>query len=111
MYSYTNEDILIDLNVPTSQQWMLAKAINAHRDLINKKINEVLDDFKVTLDSLDKVTICFNWIDLEKDYESFETSNGNCVVLILISWTKDKIPGNMAVKLRFKLLNRKLILI
>lgn len=111
MYSYNRDDIIIDLNVPISQQWMITKAINAHRDLINEKINEVLDDFKVPLDALNKVSIIFNWIDLNKDFDSFETSRGNCVVLILIHWTKDNFPGNMAVKLKFRLENMKLTLI
>lgn len=111
MYSYNRDDIIIDLNIPISQQWMITKAINAYRDLINEKINKVLEDFKVPLDALNKVSIIFNWIDLNKDFESFETSCGNCVVLILIHWTKDNFPGNMAVKLKFRLENMKLTLI
>lgn len=111
MYKYNREDIIIDLNVPISQQWMITKAINVHKDLINEKINETLDEYKVPLDILNNVAIIFNWTDLNKDFESFETSSGNCIVLILISWTKDNFPSNAAIKLKFKLENMKLTLI
>lgn len=111
MYTYNREDVVIDLDIPISQQWMIIKAINTHKDLINAKINEALEEYKVPLDVLNNVAIIFNWIDLNKNFETFETSSGNCVVLILISWTKDGFPSNAAIKLKFKLENMKLTLI
>lgn len=70
MYTYNREDVVIDLDIPISQQWMIIKAINTHKDLINAKINETLDEYKVPLDVLNNVAIIFNWIDLNKNFET-----------------------------------------